>query len=54
MHAIDLMHLGTERVIAAWEVDGVLIDPGPESCLQTLLAGRESDAPPRASTWSAS
>jgi glyoxylase-like metal-dependent hydrolase (beta-lactamase superfamily II) len=48
MHPIDLMHLGTEKVIATWEVDGVLIDPGPESCLETLLAGRESDEPPRA------
>lgn len=42
------MHTGIERVIAAWEVDGVLIDPGPEARMETLLAGRESDAPPRA------
>jgi len=48
MRAIDLTHLGTERVIATWEVDGVLIDPGPESCLETLLAGLGSDAAPRA------
>lgn len=49
MRAIDVMHLGNERVVATWEVDGVLIDPGPESCLQTMLAGREDDqAAPRA------
>lgn len=48
MRAIDLMHLGRDRVIATWEVDGVLIDPGPESCLETMLAGRESDEAPSA------
>lgn len=48
MRAIDLTHLGTEKVIAAWEVDGVLIDPGPESCLATLLAALDTDAEPRA------
>jgi glyoxylase-like metal-dependent hydrolase (beta-lactamase superfamily II) len=48
MHAIDLNHQGMEQVIATWEVDGVLIDPGPESCLETMLAGREEDVAPRA------
>jgi len=49
MRAIDLEHLGTKRVIAAWEVDGVLVDPGPESCLPTLLAALGPGAPaPRA------
>lgn len=48
MRAIDLTHLGTEKVIATWEVDGVLIDPGPESCLATLLAALDTDAEPRA------
>lgn len=37
MRAIDVMHLGRERVICCWEVDGWLIDPGPESCVETLL-----------------
>jgi glyoxylase-like metal-dependent hydrolase (beta-lactamase superfamily II) len=37
MRGIDLRHLGTERVICAWEHDGVLVDPGPESCLDVLL-----------------
>ena len=37
MRPIDLLHLGRERVICCWEADGVLIDPGPESCMETLL-----------------
>jgi len=36
---IDLMHLGREHVICAYEVDGLVVDPGPESCLDTLLEG---------------
>ena len=27
--AIDTMHLGLDRVIAVWERDGVIVDPGP-------------------------
>lgn len=41
---IDLRHLGRARVIGTWLLDGVLIDPGPSSCLSRLLeqlAGRE-------------
>jgi glyoxylase-like metal-dependent hydrolase (beta-lactamase superfamily II) len=34
---IDLLHLGRPRVIGAWCVGDVLIDPGPSTCLQTLL-----------------
>jgi glyoxylase-like metal-dependent hydrolase (beta-lactamase superfamily II) len=44
---IDVRHLGTERVIGCWELDGVLIDPGPASSLDTLLAAL-GDEPPRA------
>ena len=44
--AIDLMHLGRERVICAFEVNGLVVDPGPSSCLDTLLDGLESE--PRA------
>ncbi len=44
--AIDLMHLGRDRVICAFEVDGLVVDPGPSSCLETLLDGLESE--PRA------
>jgi glyoxylase-like metal-dependent hydrolase (beta-lactamase superfamily II) len=40
---IDVMHLGRDRVIAAHEIDGVIVDPGPESCLETLLGGLESE-----------
>jgi glyoxylase-like metal-dependent hydrolase (beta-lactamase superfamily II) len=43
---IDLMHLGRDRVIGAYELDGVVVDPGPESCLRTLLDGLQSE--PRA------
>ena len=38
MRAIDVEHLGRPHVIACWEVDEVLVDPGPESSLPTLLA----------------
>jgi glyoxylase-like metal-dependent hydrolase (beta-lactamase superfamily II) len=38
MRLIDVEHLGRERVIGCWEVDGALVDPGPESSLPTLLA----------------
>ena len=31
------MHLGRDRVICAYELNGLVIDPGPESCLETLL-----------------
>jgi glyoxylase-like metal-dependent hydrolase (beta-lactamase superfamily II) len=37
MRAIDVEHLGRPHVIACWEVDGMLVDPGPESSLHTLL-----------------
>ncbi|MGH2840838.1 MAG: MBL fold metallo-hydrolase [Solirubrobacteraceae bacterium] len=37
MRPIDVRHLGRERVICCWKVDDVLIDPGPESTLETLL-----------------
>jgi glyoxylase-like metal-dependent hydrolase (beta-lactamase superfamily II) len=37
MQAIDVHHLGIERVICAWQVGDVLIDPGPEPALPTLL-----------------
>ncbi len=47
MRVIDLMHLGRERVIGCWQVGDVLIDPGPTSCLETLLAGL-GEARPRA------
>ena len=38
MRLIDLHHLGRARVIGCWQVEDVLIDPGPSSCLDTLLS----------------
>jgi glyoxylase-like metal-dependent hydrolase (beta-lactamase superfamily II) len=43
---IDVMHLGRPHVICAFEDEGLVIDPGPESCLDTLLEGLEAE--PRA------
>ncbi len=44
---MDCMHLGRDRVIGAWEAaPGVIVDPGPSSCVETLLAGVEAE--PRA------
>lgn len=54
---IDVMHLGRPHVICAYEPrgggpgeaageEGLVIDPGPESCLETLLEGLQSE--PRA------
>jgi glyoxylase-like metal-dependent hydrolase (beta-lactamase superfamily II) len=33
------MHLGRDRVICAYEVGGLIVDPGPASCVETLLEG---------------
>jgi len=45
-HSIDVKHLGRAHVICAYEVDGLVVDPGPTTCLDTLLAGLRSE--PRA------
>ena len=45
MRLIDVMHLDRPRVIGAWLVGGVLIDPGPTSCLETLLDGLGAERP---------
>jgi glyoxylase-like metal-dependent hydrolase (beta-lactamase superfamily II) len=37
MRVIDVMHLGRPHVIGCWEVDGLLVDPGPQSSMETLL-----------------
>ncbi len=42
---IDVMQMGLDRVIGAWEVDGVIVDPGPESTIETLLEGLGGEAP---------
>jgi glyoxylase-like metal-dependent hydrolase (beta-lactamase superfamily II) len=43
---IDVMHLGDDRVIGAYELDGVIVDPGPATCLDALLDGLDGE--PRA------
>ena len=45
MRAIDTQHLGVDRVICCWEHDGVLVDPGPESTLATVLEALGGQAP---------
>src|SRR2546430_6293095 len=35
---IDLMHLERAKVIGAWRIGDVIVDPGPSSCLGELLA----------------
>ena len=43
-HLIDGMHLGRDRVIGAWEATpGVLVDPGPATCAESLLAQVEAE-----------
>jgi glyoxylase-like metal-dependent hydrolase (beta-lactamase superfamily II) len=39
------MHLGKPHVICCWEVDGWLVDPGPQSCEETLLAAIGGELP---------
>ena len=45
MRLIDVEHLGRRRVIGCWDLDGVLVDPGPESSLPTLLAALGDEVP---------
>lgn len=45
MRVIDVMHLGRPRVIGCWEVDGALVDPGPQSSMDTLLEGLGDEQP---------
>ncbi len=42
---IDVMQLGMDRIICAWEVDGFVVDPGPESRLETLLEALGGEQP---------
>jgi glyoxylase-like metal-dependent hydrolase (beta-lactamase superfamily II) len=41
---IDVMHLGNDRVIGAFDVDGMIVDPGPASTVETLLEQTEPRA----------
>src|ERR687895_2521143 len=45
MRQIDVRHRGVEKVIACFEVDGVLVDPGPQSCEDTLLEALGGERP---------
>jgi glyoxylase-like metal-dependent hydrolase (beta-lactamase superfamily II) len=45
MRLIDVQHLGRERVIGCWQVGDVLVDPGPGSCLPTLLDALGDERP---------
>jgi glyoxylase-like metal-dependent hydrolase (beta-lactamase superfamily II) len=45
MRQIDVLHRGRRKVIACFEVDGVLVDPGPQSCEETLLAALGGERP---------
>jgi glyoxylase-like metal-dependent hydrolase (beta-lactamase superfamily II) len=42
---IDVMHLGRAHVICAHELNGLIIDPGPTSCLDTLLEALGGEEP---------
>ena len=43
--AIDVKHLGREHVICAHEVDGLIVDPGPASSVDELLAALGDEVP---------
>jgi glyoxylase-like metal-dependent hydrolase (beta-lactamase superfamily II) len=45
VRTIDLEHMGRENVICCWQVDGVLVDPGPQSCEETLIAALDGETP---------
>ena len=45
MRAIDVFHQGLEHVICVWQVDDVIVDPGPESTSDTLLDALGGEEP---------
>jgi glyoxylase-like metal-dependent hydrolase (beta-lactamase superfamily II) len=45
MRVIDVMHLGRPHVIGCWEVDGALVDPGPQSSMETLVEAIGDERP---------
>jgi glyoxylase-like metal-dependent hydrolase (beta-lactamase superfamily II) len=45
MRVIDVMHLGRPHVIGCWEVGGALVDPGPQSSMDTLLEAIGDEQP---------
>jgi glyoxylase-like metal-dependent hydrolase (beta-lactamase superfamily II) len=42
---LDVRHLGRERVIGCWEIDSVLIDPGPTSSMENLIEALGGERP---------
>jgi glyoxylase-like metal-dependent hydrolase (beta-lactamase superfamily II) len=45
VRVIDVEHLGRPHVIGCWQVGEALVDPGPESSLETLLAALGDERP---------
>jgi len=45
MRVIDVEHLGRPHVIGCWQVGEALVDPGPESSLDTVLAALGDERP---------
>jgi glyoxylase-like metal-dependent hydrolase (beta-lactamase superfamily II) len=45
MRQIDVKHRGLEKVIACFDVDGILVDPGPQSTEDTLLEALGGERP---------
>jgi glyoxylase-like metal-dependent hydrolase (beta-lactamase superfamily II) len=45
MRPIDVRHQGLAKVICAWEVDGVIVDPGPQSTEDALLEELAGERP---------
>ncbi len=45
MRAIDVFHQGLEHVICVWQIDDVIVDPGPESTSDTLLDALGDEEP---------
>jgi glyoxylase-like metal-dependent hydrolase (beta-lactamase superfamily II) len=45
MRQIDVLHRGHEKVICCFELGGILVDPGPQSCEDTLMAALDGERP---------
>lgn len=45
MRLIDVHHLGQPKVIGCWEADGVLVDPGPASSVESVIDALGGEEP---------
>jgi glyoxylase-like metal-dependent hydrolase (beta-lactamase superfamily II) len=45
MRPIDVRHQGLPKVICAWEIDGFIVDPGPQSTEDVLLEALGGERP---------